>query len=231
MNLYILVEGKTEKNLYPLWLNELMPYLKPVESPYDVDNNNYYLFSSGGIPSILDDIVSAVEEINEINKFDYFMVILDADELTVAERSEEVYDVFRNENLDFNLDRLIVIVQNRCIETWLLGNRRFFPTNIVDDSFRECVNYFNVKLDDPEKMLRDNRIKKTTTIAQYHEYYLQKMFNERNLSYRKGKCDIVGQRYYLEQLIKRIKETNDLSSFKYFIDTIHSLARQPQFFN
>jgi len=46
MNVYSLVEGKTEKKVYPRWLSHLLPGLKQVQRYDEVEHHNYYLFSS-----------------------------------------------------------------------------------------------------------------------------------------------------------------------------------------
>ena len=226
MNLYIMVEGLTEKKVYPLWLEELWPEMIRVENYDEVTNNNYFIFSSGGYPSILDDIEDAVEEMNETKKFDYLIIALDSDELTVEERIAEVKEVFEVEQLRFNLDKVIVLVQNKCFETWCLGNRKMFPTTVDTEDFQTCLDFYNVRNEDPEEMPRNEAIMSITTTSQYHEHYLKKMFIEKRQSYKKGSEKIVGQRYYLEQLIKRVNEMNHLPSFRYFINIIEKLKQE-----
>ena len=53
MNLYFLVEGaKTEMKVYPKWLSHLIPELTQVASLSDVNDNNFYMLSGGGVPQI-----------------------------------------------------------------------------------------------------------------------------------------------------------------------------------
>ena len=53
MNFYIVVEGdKTEMSVYPAWLTILAPTYTRIENAWEVNENNYYIFSGGGIPSI-----------------------------------------------------------------------------------------------------------------------------------------------------------------------------------
>lgn len=53
MNLYFVLEGeKTEVQLYPKWIEYVLPELSQVDFEKDVVNNHYYIFSGGGIPSI-----------------------------------------------------------------------------------------------------------------------------------------------------------------------------------
>jgi len=53
MNWYFLVEGKTERKIYPQWISYLMPHLSRIDSPGEAQNNHYYLISGGGFPSLL----------------------------------------------------------------------------------------------------------------------------------------------------------------------------------
>jgi|GEM_PF-3358452 len=64
MNIYFLFEGKsTETKVYPKYLSYLIPELKKVDNYQEVIENNYYIFSSSGYPSIYDDIEYAIEDI------------------------------------------------------------------------------------------------------------------------------------------------------------------------
>ena len=67
MNIYFLVEGQsTEAEVYPAWLSYLIPDLERVYNFDEVEKNNYYLFSSFGIPYIDKDILNAVEDVNSL---------------------------------------------------------------------------------------------------------------------------------------------------------------------
>lgn len=86
MNVYILVEGKrTEKKVYPAWLSILTPHLKKVDIVGDVSDDNYYLISGEGYPSLLSHLKNAIEEVNEISKFRYLVLCLDAEEMPTLE--------------------------------------------------------------------------------------------------------------------------------------------------
>ena len=59
MNLYFLLEGeKTEVQLYPAWIKFLKPQLQQVDFISQIDVNNFYIFSAGGIPSIYNHTVN-----------------------------------------------------------------------------------------------------------------------------------------------------------------------------
>ncbi|MFN7503496.1 MAG: hypothetical protein ACK5QV_22090, partial [Dolichospermum sp.] len=57
------------------------------------------------------------------------------------------------------------------------------------------------------------------TKALFHEGYLREIFKERNLSYSKSRPKEVQEKFYLEQLLTRIKTNPDhLHSFQQFIE-------------
>jgi hypothetical protein len=61
MNLYFIVEGETERKVYPSWLSYLLPELQRVKNPSQAQTNNYYLISGGGYPSLYQEVEAAVE--------------------------------------------------------------------------------------------------------------------------------------------------------------------------
>ena len=133
MNLYFLVEGNnSERKVYPAWLSYLLPELQQVYNYDDVNEKNYYLISGEGYPSIYNYITSSIAEINSNGKYNYFVLCLDAEENTVSERHAEIQDFLRNQNLELKKTELILIIQNRCLESWLLGNRKIYSKNPQD---------------------------------------------------------------------------------------------------
>lgn len=61
MNLYFILEGeKTEILLYPKWISYVLPNYTQVDFENQVDTNNFYIFSGGGIPSIYNHTVNAI---------------------------------------------------------------------------------------------------------------------------------------------------------------------------
>jgi len=101
-----------------------------VENFDEVNQNNYYLFSSYGIPYIENDIINAIIDINSLGKYDYFVIFIDADAATVYQRESKIYKLIEENNISLaNNTSLKLIVQNRCIETWFLGNRKLYTRN------------------------------------------------------------------------------------------------------
>ncbi|MGK7924785.1 MAG: hypothetical protein AB4290_05935 [Spirulina sp.] len=218
MNLYFLVEGRsTEKKVYPAWLSYLLPKLKQVKNFYDVTKNNYYIFTAGGYPSIKDiALPNAIADINAHGKYNYLIVCLDADEVTVEEREKEIVAVLHDKQLTLNTAKLVVIVQNRCIETWFLGNRKIFTKNPQDSPLLEYIRYYDVSENDPELM---GQYQKFSNHAQFHAAYLKELFRAKNIAYSKRNPGDVKKQFYLEELQKRItRNPKHLRTFGKFID-------------
>ncbi|KAA6329085.1 hypothetical protein EZS27_022077 [termite gut metagenome] len=216
MNVYFLVEGKrTERKVYPQWLSVLVPELARVDAADTVSENNYYLFSGEGFPSILDHLKNAVEEVNTIGKYDYLVVCLDAEETSCEERKTEILNFLSKEKATLLHAKLLVIIQNPCFETWFLGNRAIFKRNPQNNTLQRYIEFYNVRTNDPELMPSYN---KDSTKAQFHTNYLRKMFEERGIGYTKKNPGDAGKPHFLQELIKRNEETNHIPSFKSFMD-------------
>ena len=149
MNLYFLVEGRrTEKKLYPAWLEILVPALTRVESLDDIDNCNYYIFSGEGYPSLLNHFQNAVKDYLACGKFDRMVVCLDVDDSTPEERIRVVTETSSAAGLPNS--ELTVIAQECCIETWFLGNRKAVSPTPNDTELSKWLSFYNVRQDDPE---------------------------------------------------------------------------------
>lgn len=238
MNLYFLVEGSSEFNIYPKWLSHLLPHFKRVNEYDQVINNNYFIFNAFGQPAIIyEHLPNAIEEINLLelqgkHYYNYLLVCLDTEELTVDElRSDILVSLKSNKNINLNSIELVLIIQNRCLETWLLGNQNFILTQTANIPIKYSEpsltyrNYYDVRNQDPELMGIYNG-SKSATHAQFHEEYLKAAFKARELTYSKGKSKEVGEKFYLDELIKRIKvQPNHLNSFQYFLSVIQTLQK------
>lgn len=218
MNIYFLVEGKsTEKKIYSKWLQHLIPELEQVKYHDEVKNNNYYLISGKGYPRILDDALdNAADKIRETLKYDYLVVCVDADEESVEERVHYIHDVIREKELNLGKTKVEVVVQNRCIETWLLGNRNIFHSrqSLLEGKLPEYVKYYDVSQNNPEGMGKYNE----KNHADFHLKYLQEIFRSKNTAYTKKYPRDAAEKYYLEQLQKRVQEKpEDLKTFQVFL--------------
>jgi len=217
MNLYFLVEGmQSERKVYPALLSHLLPELTRVQSYDEVNEKNYYLISGEGDPSLYDFIPPSIEEINLSGKYNYFVVCLDAEENTVAQRHAEIYDFLNQEKLELKNAEIVLIVQNRCLETWLLGNRKIYSKQPQYQPLLDYTKYYNVSVDCPEKM---GKYLDFNTHAQFHGAYLRALFEAKNITYSKKRPGDVLKPFYLEQLLTRIEfQPEQLTTFHHFID-------------
>ncbi|MDR0286326.1 MAG: hypothetical protein LBI03_01240 [Clostridiales bacterium] len=214
MNLYFIVEGRrTESIVYPKWMSILLPDFQRIFDPFEVpeDGSHYYLFDGGGYPNILKDMIHAAEDINEIGKYDYFIVCLDCDDDTTEMRREQVFERFRERNITINSE-LIVITQRVCIESWFLGNRKL---DKISGEIRKYFDFYNVHLDDPELMKKPWYFQEST--SQFHFRYMEELAFKNGLRYSKSRPDVVCSKDYLFQLIERAEDTGHLRSFYRFI--------------
>ena len=226
MNLYFLVEGKTEKKVYAEWVKHLIPELTLAKSLNNVQQNNYYLFNGGGYPKLLDEFLSeAVSEINQMGRFDYLVIVLDADEVTVEERVQEVLAQFTTDKLHLERCQLQVIVQNKCFESWFLGNRVAFIRQPQASFLRDCINFYNVAQDDPERMYKPAAF--IESASKFHFTYLRAMLAERNVFYSKRIPAGVVDATYLSQIERRVdKLPEQLHSFQVFRDFCREIRKQ-----
>ena len=227
MNIYFLVEGKrTEMKVYPKWLSHLVPQLQRVNTHQNVDENNYYIFSGNGFPSLLNNhLRNSIEDINNTKKYDYFVICLDADEQNIQQCKQDILDFMISENLVLNSNiQFEIIVQNKCLETWFLGNPKIFKKNPDNDFLRECVAFYNVKSNDPELM--EKILDFEGSISIFHSRYLQQLLSERNIRYSKNNPQGVTEEYFLQTLINRNQKTGHIQSFKYFIDFCNKIKTE-----
>jgi len=217
MNLYFLVEGThSERKLYPAWLSYLLPELQQVYNYDDVNEKNYYLISGQGYPSIYNYITSSIDEINSNGKYNYFVLCLDAEENTISELQAEIQDFLSNQNLELKNTELILIIQNRCLESWLLGNRNIYSKNPQDQPLLDYTKYYDVSVNCPEIM---GKYQDFNTHAQFHGAYLKKLFEAKKTSYDKRNPGDVGKEFYLKQLLARIKaQPEQMTTFRHFIE-------------
>ena len=223
MNLYFLVEGKrTESIIYPMWLSVLLPELSRTYDAFSITDNQYYLFDGGGYPNILKDMINALYDINEIGKYDYFIVCIDADDESIREREESVRKRIRDEGLELNFE-VVVIVQKKCIETWFLGNRYMY-TYKKTGAFSKFSGFYNVYINNPEHMDKPFGFDEST--AQFHFRYLEAMLREKGIRYSKSRPYDVGREAYLKALIERCDDTDDLGSLRFFLNFCKRIRKE-----
>ncbi len=240
MNLYFLVEGYTETEFYPFLLEKLIgkDVLKRVKTPDQAISNNYYLIGEGGYPFIytgpqipMDSapaLKNAILDINTNPVYDYLILCLDADELSIEERKlefEEYIRQFSHEGVELNkYCQLLLVVQNRAIETWFLGNKRVFKVNPNSEPMISYVSYYNVGTDDPEDM---GNFRDVFTPQDFHFRYFKEMVRERTKkTYNKKYPLKIIDEEYISQMLKRVKETNHLKSFSRLVSFLKDVRNK-----
>lgn len=223
MNLYFLVEGRrTEKKVYPAWLGHLVPELTRVPFVHEVVKSNYFLISGEGYPSLLDvHLANSIKDYSETGKYDRLVVCLDVDDSTVADRSQAVAD--RASSLGFPLDQLVVIAQDCCIETWFLGNRRAVSPAPNSSELSDYLRFYNVREDDPELMKMPSGFSARSV---FHHRYFQLVSWDKRMNYRKQYPRHVVDRPYLDALILRRSESEQMATFGNFVDFCADIRRQ-----
>lgn len=220
MNVYVLVEGRrTEKIVYRSWLTFLFDQLKEVQRVEDIESDNFYILSGGGYPSYRDRIESSVEDITKHGRIDHFLVCVDAEELVVEEKIDEVSRLA----VGIQHTQLHVVVHDCCIETWFLGNKRIvsrFPQRV---GLREYMVFYDVIADDPEKM---PKLEGFMTKPQFHLAYLREIFRERGLAYTKHNPAEVRNSTYFREMKQRFRTTGHIQSFGRFLGILRAMGAE-----
>lgn len=232
MNFYILVEdGKSGQEIIKKWVSVLLPNLKRKRTIANIDTDSYVINSGHGYPRVIgidpkshekNVLGDTIDSINCYKNIDYLVLFLDGDDEGIEKRKETVEEKIKNYGNEISC-KYKIIVQNKCIETWLLGNDNIFPKT-YSSNFEKFVLNYNVKEFDPEDMNRKEGYE-TLTNAKYHVKYLQSMLKESGINYSKANpSEIVYTIDYLNELRNRINKTNHLKSMKEFFDFIDSLT-------
>lgn len=218
MNLYFLLEGRrTEKRFYPKLIEFLQPHFKQVQFSDDAKENNYYLISGEGFPSVCDNALpKAIEEVEDLGIFDYLILVLDTDNNEIIRERIEYIKI----NTQLKNCQFLIIEQEICIESWLLGNRAVYPKDNAE--FVGFELFYNVAIQDPERMLKPDNF--TGSLPAYHHDYLKKMLAINGINYSKKLTGGVTTPEYFAELQKRINETSHLASLKNFFSFCESIS-------
>lgn len=224
MNLYFILEGdKTEVILYPQWIEYVLTNYSKVNFENEATENSYYIFSGGGIPSIYNHTVNAIKNINDNPIYDKLIVCLDGEEIGVEARLNEIKSYIDKSGVKLTEScEIHFVIQNICIETWFLGNRKIVKKIPEGLKLREFLAHYDVTENDPELM---NKIDSYRNKAHFHYSYFREILKEHNLTYSKSKPKVVMEKTYFEQLEKRTKDTEHIPTFKQLLDLLYSIAK------
>lgn len=225
MNYYFLLEDeKSFLKVLPKWLTYMNFGCSRVADILEVTQNNYILQSGQGVTQLVTKVLFDTIDTILLNpgKIDKLVIILDAEELDVDARKqqvrEQIHQSYISEQLDFEI---VILVCNRCFETWLLGCCGLYPMEGQIDQksdFYPYYQYYNIENSDPEKMLPPEN--STETIAKYHFHYLHELLRYKKIRYSKSKPSNIATEEYFNGIVKRIDTTEHIKSFKFFYEFI-----------
>ncbi len=233
MNCFFLVEGaETEVQLYPKLLSYFTPGYKRINDISKFSINNYYIFSGYGYPNVLGNrFKGALALIRDVNsnakhtgiRIDALVLVLDVDKLKTVDR---VYQSIQNCKKKYITEiseakvTIYIVIQNRCVESWLLGNVNAFPQKYDNDFKTTYVDYFNVSISDPEDMISNDK----RSDSQFARDYLSAMLSQQGLYYSKNNIDILTENY-IKGILTRYNNGH-LQSFKTFLDLVKKLKNR-----
>ena len=204
MNYYLVVEGRrAEKKIYANWIPQINPELKQINDISDFSSNCFLIFSGFGYPSYLKIIDNSINDMNNYSNIDLLVIAVDSEDKSYDEKYHEIENYIAGK---INPQKVAIIIQHYCIETWALGNRIVIKRNPQDPTLRAYLRFYNVIIKDPEFMESIN--KDSMNRAQFTHAYLKKILNERfrNLSYTKNHPEIICHNKYLLRIIDRYEE-------------------------
>jgi len=217
MNIYVVVEGDTEKEVYSSWISQINRDLKYVDDISEIIDNNYAILSGGGYPQYFEIIDNAISDVNNHGAIDRFVISVDSEEMSRIDKYQEVDLHIYDRPCIANI---YIVVQHFCLEAWALGNRSIFRKKPTNKELLEYMEFFNVKNEDPELLPKYN----CRTRSQFAFKYLHKAVNDINssMTYSKKNPKALKQPDYVYQLTKRLGGTGHISSFQVFLDAFNS---------
>lgn len=159
MNYYFLLEDeKSFLKVLPSWLEHMGFGYERVADIQGVKENTYVLQSGQGVTQLITKVLFDTIDTILMNpgKIDKLVIILDAEELEIEQRKKEVNEQIKNHYQGRQLDfEIVILVCNRCFETWLLGCKGLYPKTPVEENsyFYQYYNHYNIEMCDPEKMI------------------------------------------------------------------------------
>lgn len=216
MNYYVVVEGRSAKQVYEKWIPIANPKLRLVRYPRELDANNFVVIDGGGNPYYYKVIENAIEDVNVLQNADRLVIAVDSENLTYQQKYQEVCGHIQPY---WCLADYRIVIQHFCLETWALGNRIYSnpkrkPKNL---ELKAYLKLFNAGLEDPELM---PSLAKEQTRAQFAARYLALLIENTQPSkrYSKRNPNVLTEPGYFAQVHSRLKETRHIMSFQHFVD-------------
>jgi hypothetical protein len=211
VRLYVVAEDAGARVLLPTWIRALDPRLVAMTSVDDPVDHGFWLVSGGGYPFLRRIVADAVADIvDRPNFFDALVVVVDRGEGTLDQRRAEFRDQVGGLPCALRL-----VVADRCVETWALGNRSFIAAIPTTEDLRAWKAHHDVRERDPEALpLRPPH----QTVEQCAAAYLTAAHRERRLAYNKARPVHLANAAYLDAVRNRLADTGHLASFRSFLE-------------
>ena len=231
MNLAFLVEGTTELKLYPKWIEYLSttPLTECVSGYRAVIDNQFTIFNVEGIGKMKKQVPVAINNIIANPVFDYFVIVIDADDNNTANSITLIQDIINDPTtprLPTNC-QVKIIVQQVCIETWFIGHTDHFRTaqTCRDRGIQLFMAEYDAENNDPE-LIPNNRLLTVHSIGAYHGAFLKQILRGANRSWIYGKStahNLIDIPYF-QRLEQRLTETpTHLQTFSDMVSFLRSL--------
>lgn len=221
MNVYFLVEGKrTEPLVYESWLKHKCPHLHRIQYPGDLTQDTYYLVSGEGYPKALTRIEASVLDVNKYG-YDYLVICLDTDTSQVKDRIRAIESRLKGVPPLHSQCHLHLIIQEKCIESWFLGNRSIVPDCTADTELQRYLELYDIRLHNPEKL---GNLCGRGSLGSFHVDYLRRCLKAQNAKYSKCDPGPVLEWDYLAALEARVQDSPEhLIGFQRFLDLMQKL--------
>ena len=188
-------------------------------SDYRFNWKYFTIISGGGYPGYYQVIKNSILDTNRLDNIDCLFLCIDSEELSFSEKLNQLESFIKKECPPVD-SSLVLIIQNHCIETWLIGNKKINLSSAQNQALRKYRDFYNVNTLDPEGLASiDNR-----TISQFTLDYLVLMLREKGLSYSKSNVSAVSNKRYFNQLVKRFEEHNHVKSFGYLLQELKKIS-------
>lgn len=214
MNIHIVVEGeKGATKVYEIWVPLVNPSLTYVSRISDIVNDNFSIVGGGGYPQYLEIIDAAIEDVNNYRNIERLVIGVDSEDFSYKEKYREIKDHISSSPC---LAEIRIVVQHFCLETWALGNE-VIVTQPHSDVLRKYVNFFNVRVEDPELLpgCSEEELNRAQFAARYLKYALNDKYKE--LTYSKSNPTALLHPKYFGRVKQRLQNTRHISSFAHFL--------------
>ena len=214
MNIHIVVEGvKGAAKVYEIWVPLVNPRLTYVSHISDTVNDNFSIVGGGGNPQYFEIIDAAIDDVNKNRNIQRLVIGVDSEECSYQEKYREIEDHISSSSC---LAEIWIVVQHFCLETWALGNE-VIVTHPHSDVLRKYVNFFNVRVEDPELLpgYSEEELNRAQFAAKYLKYALNDKYKE--LTYSKSNPTALLHPKYFGRVKQRLQTTGHISSFAYFL--------------